>query len=158
MAIRINESKRLNALEIISQQDDALDIDNCDFEEYAKTGDQKHLQFKPGKQPTIFLCNFELKGREYEWVKNSMLGGKDEDGSPKVALGSWSQRVVKYTLKDIKNPPDIPENERLVYKSDSGKYANDDTIAKLENLGIVNEIFGMYSNLVLSSHRPHAKN
>jgi hypothetical protein len=158
MAIKLMDMKKLNALEVISEKDDAIDMDKSDWDKYLETCDTTHLVFKPNLEPTIFLCNFELKGKEVEYVKNAMIGGKDEDGSPKLAMGSWSQRVVKYVLRDVKNPSYLKEDERIIFKKDSGVYAHEETIALLEKLGIVNEIFAHYSKQVLSSYRANAKN
>jgi hypothetical protein len=158
MAIRLQQAKRLNVIEIVSEIDDAIDMNLSEWEEYKKTGDRKFVMCKPGKQPTIFLCNFELKGKESAHVKNAMLDGKDEDGAPKVTIGSWSHRVVKYTLKDIVNPSDLPEEEKIVFKKDDRGYCHDDVISKLEELGIVSEIFGLYMTLVIGSHRQASKN
>jgi len=158
MAIRAIPKKSINAVEIIVEADDALDLENSDYEEYRKTGDITHLKFIPDAQPTVFLCNFTLKGREAEYIKNSMIGGKDEDGTPKVALGSWQHRVVKYCLKDIRQPETLTVEDRIKFKKDKDGYVHEDTIADLEQLGITSEIFAVYSILVLGSHKTAAKN
>ncbi len=157
MAIRIEQKKRLNAVELVSVNDDAVDLDTSDIAEYKKTGDMAHLKFLPNAQPTIFLMNFELKGKDAEVVKNSMLGGKDENGEPLLTFGSWAFRVVKYTLKDIKNPADIPEDCKLVFKKDERGYASDDVLAKMNDFGIVDELFALYTQMALSSTRSNAK-
>lgn len=158
MAIRVEQKRRLNALEVVSVNDDAIDQENSDIKEYKKTGDIAKLKFLENKQPTIFLMNFELKGKEAAMVKNSMLEGKDEDGNPQVTLGSWAFRVVKYTLKDIKNPADLPEECRLVFKKDDRGYAHDNLLSQLDTFGIIDELFSFYTTLALTGAKSNAKN
>lgn len=158
MAIKIEQRKPLNAIQIVSELDDAIDMQASDWEEYKKTGDMSKLQFMAGKQPTIFLCNFAPKGHEASAIKDSMLGGRDDEGQPKLQLGSWSFKVVKFTLKDIQNPPDLPLEQQLKFKKDSQGYAHDDVVTELDRLGIVNEIFAMYTALTMGGARANAKN
>lgn len=158
MALKKAIYKALNAVEVICKADDALDLEQSDWEGYSDTGDVSKLVFKPNMQPTIFLCNFELKGKQAEQIKNNMLGGKDEDGNPKVALGSWSFRVVKQTLKDIKNPADINIDEALVMKKDKDGLVHEDLLGELDRLGVINEIFGMFSSLAMGGTKANAKN
>lgn len=158
MAIKFEKSRPLNAVEVVSELDDSIDMEASDWEGYKATGDMAKLKFVAGKQPTIFLCNFDLKGKEGAQIKNAMIDGQDDEGKPKIALGSWSFKVAKYVLKDIKNPADVPAGSQLVFKKDQHGYAHDDVIAELDKVGIVNELFAMYSTLVLGGARAHAKN
>jgi hypothetical protein len=159
MAIKLTQSRKLNALEIISKGDDALDMERSNWGEYEKSYDSTHLCFLPGKEPTRFVVNFELTGKQSAKVKNSMFSGRDEDdGTPKVALGDWSFRVVKYSLKDIKNPSDLPEAECIKFQKDENGYAHDDLLATLDKHGIVNEIFSAYTTLVQNGPRANSKN
>ena len=158
MAIQLQKKAPINAIEVVSQHDDAVDAEGSNWEEYKSTGDISKLKFIPGKQPTIFLCNFAMKGHEAASLKNSMLGGTDDEGKPQVAFGTWSFRAVKYCLKDIKNPDGMAEDTKLVFKKDEKGYAHDDLLATLESLGIINEIFGMYTSLALGGVKGNAKN
>lgn len=170
MAVFVQEQKiNLKALEIISEIDDSLDKGDLESDEgkekwkeiwddYCKDLDRAKLPFIEGKEPTVFLCNFELSGKQSASVKNSMLEGKDEDGQPKVAMGSWSQRVVQHTLKDIQNPSDLPKEKHLVFKKDDRARASATIVGILDRLGIVNEIFGHYTNLAMGGARTDPKN
>ncbi len=158
MAIRIEQRRALNAVEIVSELDDAIDKEASDLAGYQETADISKLKFLPGMTPTVFLCNFSLKGKEPAHIKNSMVGGVDDDGRPSITMGTWSFKVVKYTLKDIKNPEGIAEDQKLVYKKDQNGYAHDDVLATLDQLGILNEIFGFYSRLVMVGPKANAKN
>jgi len=158
MAIVVQKRAPINAVEVISESDDALDLQASDLEAYKKSGDVSKLKFVAGKQPTIFLCNFALKGAQAASLKNSMLGGTDDEGKPQVAFGTWSFRVAKFCLKDIRNPEDLPEDSKLLFKKDEKGFAHDDLLVELDSLGILNEIFAMYSTLVLGGARANAKN
>lgn len=158
MALRVDKSKPLNALEVICENDDAIDSEESDYQEYLKTGDVKHLVFVENKQPTRFIVNFELSGKESALIKNEMVGGRDEDNKPKVTLGSWAYRVTKYTLKDVQNPPDLKPDERIELKKDDKGYVSERTMSLLDRYGVTEAIFGMYSNLVLSGAKQNAKN
>lgn len=158
MAIRVVAKQNLKAVEVISRNDDALDMDKAEYDEYIKTGDISKLAFVENKQPTRFIVNFELSGKEAALVKNEIMGGRDEDGKPKMSYGSWQHRVAKYTLKDIQNPTDVPKEEQLELKKDSQGYVNDFTMGLLERYGIVDDIFALYSHLVLDSAKQNSKN
>lgn len=158
MAFLIKNTKPLNAVECIVSGDDALDLDKCDFEEYRKTLDEKHLSFLPEKEPTRFIMNFELKGKESELIKNAMMAGKDSDGNMTMALGSWSFKVVKYTLKKIVNPDSAPLEQQLILKMDGKGGVSDDFLALLDRMGILQELFSFYISLVHTPERAHVKN
>ena len=158
MALKKQNKRPINAIEVISKDDGAVDLEQSNWEEYAKTGDRSHLVFVEGEQPTIFLCNFKLKGKEARSIKNNMIGGKDDDGNPKISLGDWSYRVVKQTLKDIINPADSNPMESFVFKKDADGYVHDDLLAELDSLGMVDAIFGMYTSLTSGGARDNAKN
>lgn len=156
--VRKIDAKPLNAIEVITRGDDAIDEEKSNYDEYLKTGDPAKLVFVEGKQPTVFLCNFALKGRQAEIIKNSMIGSSDDEGNPKIAMGTWSFRVAKYVLKAITSPESVPADQQFLFKSDKDGFAHDDLIAELDRYGIVADIFSMYSNLVLAAPRGNAKN
>lgn len=159
MAIKLDQFKRYNVVEVISEHDDALDKENSDYEKYQETGDISNLVFFEDKQPTKFICNFELKGKQAARIKNAMIGGHDEESNrPKVTIGDWSFKVVKYVLKDIQNPESLPEAERIKMRTDKDGYAHDELLCLLDRVGIVSEIFSLYSNLVGGGARSKTKN
>lgn len=158
MAIKRQAKTNLNSLAIISKHDESVDLDKSNWDEYQKKLDPAHLVFKEGMQPTRFLCNFELKGKEAVTIKNAIFGGSDEDGKPLVTMGTWSYRVVKLTLKDIQNPEDLPLHEQVTMRKDDRGLAHDDLIGELDRYGIVDEIFGHYSRLILTSGKEQGKN
>jgi len=158
MAIKLEKKRNLSCIEFISKNDDALDLERSNIEEYEKTGDVIHLVFLADKEPTKFICNFQLKANELANIKNSMLSGVDSDGKPNISLGSWTYRVVKYVLKDIQNPNYLNPEEKIVFKKDSQGYVHDELMVILDNTGIASEIFSMYTTLTTSESKQNAKN
>lgn len=158
MGIKLVQKRNINAVEVISENDDALDLETSDFEEYKKTGDISHLKFIADKTPTKFICNFALKSNEISSIKNSMIAGSDSEGKPVVTLGSWSFKVVKTCLKDIINPSDLLPEEKIVFKRDSQGYCHEDVLVVLDQLGILNEIFSMYTTLTSTDVKANSKN
>lgn len=159
MAFKTGKRRALNALTLISLQDDAVDWDKSNKEEYRKTADANHLVFLPNMQPTKFLVNFDLSGKQAQAIKNGMLAGRDDNGDPQVTLGTWAHRVVKHTLKDIQNPEGMPEDEKLVMKKDENGLVHDDLLGQLDRFGVVDEIFGFFTRLVTANTvKDNAKN
>ena len=158
MAISFKEKINLSCVEIISENDDALDVENSDLEKYKETLNVNHLKFLPDKEPTIFICNFNLKGKDLASVNNAMIDGTDDEGKPKVAIGSWAYRITKLTLKDIKNPSYLKEDERINFKKDFQGYAHDDVVSLLQRIGIANEILTHYITHTQSITRREIKN
>lgn len=152
MAVKKQPKKNLSVVEIISEQDDAVDneAEGTDWEAYRETLDPSKLVIKGS--PTVFVCNFDLSAKQAEGIRNSMAG------SGGITLGSWSQRVVRSTLKEIRNPPEIPAVDQLILKKNSDGTVHDDTITELERAGIVQEIFNHYMRLVGVGGRANAKN
>lgn len=153
MALMLDDSPVvLNTVRIIASADDAIDQGQSDFEAYKETRDEGKLVFLAGKQPTVFVCNFQLGAREARMVNNAMLGAKDDSGKPALAYGTWAQTVAKVTLKDIQNPDYVPEAKRLALRKDSNGYVHDDLLAKLERAGVVDDIFNAF--VTLTKNRP----
>jgi hypothetical protein len=158
MAVRREMKRALNAVEVISKRDDALDLEQSKWDDYLDTGDVSKLVFKPGLQPTIFLCNFELTAEKAKMIKNAVTGGSDDEGKPSIQLGSWSFAVAKNTLKDIKNPEDVPEPEQFKMKKDHRGLVHDDLLGELDSHGFVDDIFLMYTKLSAKGVKSEAKN
>jgi len=152
------ESVNLNCVEVISENDDALDLEKSDFEKYRETGNINHLRFIPDKQPTIFICNFNLRGKDLASITNAMIEGTDEDGKPKVAIGTWAYKIAKLTLKDIKNPSYLTDEEKIEFKKDHKGLIHDDVLALLHRAGVVNEILTMYTTLTQTPAKRELKN
>lgn len=160
MAITLQHGKRLNAVRIISRIDDAVDAATTDWEAYDKDLDESHVKLLPGKKPTVFLCNFELKAKEAAAIKNNMQTVEVDAGENKIkmTMGSWAFQVVRLTLKDIENPDTVPADSQLVMKREGAGYPTDDTLTQLERLGIVQEIFNHYLTQTQAIKKAVSKN
>ena len=158
MALIIDQSHRLNAVRIISRNDDAVDEEASDWEVYDKdpVRNEKALVMKADQTPTIFLCNFELTGKEAANVKDALISGIDDEKNIKMSYGKWSYRVTQLTLKGIENPPNV--KDVIEYKKDGRGYVSDQTMTLLERMGLVSEIFTHYTSLTQSKEKENAKN
>jgi len=148
MAIRIPKGNDLSNIVIISEHDDAIDHEASDIEAYHEDYDQSHLKFLPEQLPTKFICNFKFSAEVSAELKDSMMKSLNKrTRTPNLTIGSYQQNIVRYGLKAIQNPDGIPVGEQIIVKK-SGNFLRDDTIAELEQLGIVDEIFSAYNALV----------
>jgi hypothetical protein len=158
MAIMLQNDRPLNAVQIIARIDDAVDNSASDWEKYDETLDPQHLVMLAGKEPTIFLCNFEVSAKDRASINNSIMQGVDEEGKPKVGLGSWQLSVARIVLKDIQNPASVPDAQKLVFTKDGRGYTDDRTLNKLSRLGIIVEIFNHFVKHTEKDYRKEAKN
>jgi hypothetical protein len=158
MAFKTTLTKKLNAVRFISKSDSALDLENCNYDEYMEDPNAKEatLKFLEGQAPTIFILNFELSGKEHAMLQDNMFGGVDEDKQPKITMGKWGYNAVKACLKDIQNPPNETQVIRL--KKDSKGYVSDETMTELQKFGLVNELFNLYFSLTQTDIRSNSKN
>lgn len=157
MAVRNVKKSNLAAVEFVSSNDDALDLEASKYEDFLKTGKLEHLVYLPGRVPTVFVCNFALKAREASELKDAIMAGRDAKGRPTVALGHWAFQTVKMTLKDIKNPPEAGD-EGFIFRKDKAGLADDELIGELNAAGIADEIFAFYNELVGGGVKDNAKN
>jgi len=147
MAIRKISKRPLNAVELMSVSDDAIDVDASDFTLYNEDPikNRDALKFKDNKQPTVFLCNFELTGREQAILQNAQMAGQDENKDQKSLLGSYVYNLTRMTLKNIINDPN--ESDVIKMKFDSKRYVDDSVMTVLCDNNIHLEIAGHYMTL-----------
>jgi len=137
---------------VVSKHDDAIDHDNTDWDEYVKEYDMTKLTFLPEKEPTRFVCNFKFNADESAELKNSMMSTLNKTTrEPNLSIGSYQQNVVRFGLKEVQNPDYLTQAERLTIKK-NGRYIRNDTLAELEECGLVDEIFNAY-NVLAGSNR-----
>lgn len=160
MALTMDAPRDLSSVPLICRRDDAIDVSDEEYEEYLAAGaDETKLKFAEGKEPTRFLLDLDLKGKDAAKIKNSMIGGRDDEGKPKMALGDWQFAVVKRVLKGIQNPASVPLEKAIQFKKDAQGLAADDLVARLDRFGVVNNVFSLYSTLILNDGaRVEAKN
>lgn len=147
MAIVTTNIKSLNAVRLFSRKDDAIDHEATDWKAYDEDPLREDLiKMKEGKEPTVFLCNFDFKGKDSAKVKDAVFGAMDKDAkSPKVNYSGWAYEVVRHGLKDIQNPSGVKDTIKL--KKDSGIYVSPETMTLLDSVGIVSEIFKHWMTL-----------
>jgi hypothetical protein len=150
MAFKINQIKKLNQVYIICQGDDAIDWEASDVEAYRESLDEKHLVAIQGKEPTRFLCNFEIDAKTASLIEDSMIAGMDKSGNIKPGLGNYNLTIVKYVLKDIKNPDYLKPEEMLTFKRHGDGSVSDETLNQLARIGVMSEIAGIFIGLTKS--------
>lgn len=154
MALVASE-KKLNAIRYVCKLDDAVDHEASDRDLYEedpmKNADA--LVFLPGKEPTYFVLNFDINGREDAMIKDARIKGIDEDKNPIMAMGKWAYQVAKITLKDIQNPPNVVP--LVVYKKDGRGYVADAILDKLAKYGVIDEIWNLF--LALRENKEEVK-
>ena len=158
MAIVLSDVKKLSIVKIISKSDSALDLDRSDWEAYESDliANEHKLVFKTDQEPTVFVCKFDLSGKEAAIAKDAMIGGVDEDKQVKLSYGKWAYTVVRMVLKEIKNPAGVSDTIEL--KKDSKGYVDEYTMSLLEQAGVVSEIFNHYVSLTQTDVKGEAKN
>lgn len=160
MAMTMDTVKSAGEVKIICRRDSALDVTDEEYDAYIDAGgDEAKLKFKPDSEPTRFLLDLNLRGKDAARIKNAMIGGRDDDGKPKMTMGDWQHAVVKRVLKGIENPASVPMEKQIRFTKDSQGQASDELMGWCERVGLVNNIFALYSSLVLSDGvRDNAKN
>ena len=160
MAVKMSQKRNLSSVRLISKIDDAVDEEKSDWDEYSKDPitNESAIKFIEGKKPTYFVCNFDFSGKQSASVKDAMVK-IDEEKNPSVAYGRWGYKVAQIALKDIENPPDVPEMDKIRIKKDGGTgYVMESVMTDLERLGVVAEIFQHYLTLSQTPEKKNAKN
>lgn len=157
MAFESINVRKLNCVRVICPHDPALDLeameetDILDLYEEDPVKNEGLLKFKEGKLPSVFICNFEISGKEAALIKDNM-SGIDAEKNPKLSFGSWEYTTVRVVLKDVENPGSIK------FKKDSRGYVDDFTMSQLERFGVVSHIFKVYNKLTNPEVVSNAKN
>lgn len=149
MAIRKQQLRNLQAIEIISQFDEAVDKDQSDIKAYMEDciRNRDKLVLRPGIEPTIFLCKFKLSANDRALIDDSMVSGYDKEAqSAKLRYGSWKKTVARICLKDIRNPAEAIQ-DGIEFKKDGSGYVLDSTLDELSEMGIVDEIWSHFMAL-----------
>jgi hypothetical protein len=159
MALIVSNRRPLNAVTIISRFDSAVDNEATDWESYDNDPitNASAIKIKSGCEPTKFIMNFDVTGKEAASIKDSMIKGMDQETKqPNLAYGKWSYCVVKMTLKDIQNPPNT--DGVIEFKKDGTGYVMDSVLSVLERAGVLQELFNHYLVLTNNDVREQAKN
>lgn len=157
MALKKSTKVIPTAVEVISKHDDALDLEQSNFEEYEATGDINHLVFIENKQPTRFICNFNLKAKEKQEIMNISQEISDS-GRRQVNIGSLIYTITRFCLKDIQYPESVADADKFLFKKDKDGYVTLESVAELDNVDVPAQIAGFYNSLTKQTAKPHAKN
>jgi len=153
----ISKVKAPNAVRIVSKADGAIDWEGTDWEKYSADPlkNEDSVKFLPDEKPTIFICNFALKGKDEAKIKDAMIGDFNAEGGAKPAIGTWAYAAVKACLKGIENPVGA---DPIVFKLDAKGLASNDTLDELAGIGIISEIFQYYLLYCESDIKKNSKN
>lgn len=152
MAIKVDTSKNLNAVEIICRHDDAVDNEQSDWDAYDADPVRNidKLTMKSGEEPTRFICNFDVTAKQMATIRDAAVSGQDEDKNIKMSFGKWQYEVVRHTLKTIKNPEGLPNG--IIMKKDGRGGVDERTMTLLEKCGVIPEIFKHFNAQVMAGN------
>lgn len=147
MALTGSNIRKLNAIRYVCKADDAIDHSTSDRELYDEdpVKNASALKFLPGKDPTVFVLNFEITGREDALIKDARLAGVDADKNAILSMGKWALTVARICLKDIQNPPGV--TPLVEFKKDGRGYVSDAVLDKLAPVGVIEEIWTLFMTL-----------
>jgi hypothetical protein len=150
----IKKKLQLGIIDFIHPDDDAIDIfvdeetgvPVSDVEQYRKDWNFKeHCTLKEDVEPTKFQINFSVPYEKQVAIKNASVGGFGKGQEAGFRLGSHSNQIVRTVLVGIKNPETMPIGEQIVFSKDRKTgMVSDKTMEELEELGIVDDIYGFY--------------
>ncbi len=150
----IKKKAQIGLVEFIHPEDDAIDttLDEetgqpvSNVAEYRKDWNfAKHCALLDGIEPTRFQLNFSIPYNKQVQIKNSSVGGFGKDDEAGFKLGNHSNQIVRTVLVGIKNPEGMELADQLVFQKDKKTdLVTDRVMQELEELGIVDDIYGFY--------------
>lgn len=125
--------------------DDALDMTDEQYNHFLDTLDPNVLVYKQGVLPTFFRMRKMISyghSQKIEDMKIGMERRKDGDAVtneviPRIA---WAFEEVRLSLTDVINPPNVPEDQQIVFKRDADGGASTELMAALKALGVDNDL------------------
>lgn len=134
----ISLPNRLDTIEVILRIDDALDVEDSDYDAYLETLDKSLLKFHEGKEPTLFVMRKVQPFGLSKKVQNEQA--EFRGGEVHVNLG-FIMEDVRCSLVDIKNPPSVPEGQRIIFKKEKDGGASEELMELLNAVGAVNDLY-----------------
>lgn len=126
-------------IEVIAKIDGALIKDDEAYAQYLSTLDESVLTFVDGDEPTRFVMRRVLPWKEAQRVQNKQV--RFEKGEAQFQM-SFMAEEVRAALIDIKNPSNLPEDQKLKFekhKEDLG--ASEELMSRLMAAGIVSDLY-----------------
>lgn len=136
MAVLLNTKRE--TFDVILSFDTALDVTEEEFELYKETLNETHLRFKEGQNPTRFVLRQVLPFALAKKVQNDQI--TTVNGKMEVQL-SFIPEEVKAALVDIKNPPELPEDQQIKFEKDKDGSASEKLMELLMAAGVVQELY-----------------
>lgn len=131
MALNISDD---NTIEVISSKDESVRCEAGDYSKYLETLDESLLDLDPNVSPTRFVLRTSLKYDESKAIKNQQLGYK-MNGEMSILTG-FMMDVIRTCLIDIKGA-----GTGIEFKKDRDGKASKDLVGKLDQHGIMQELF-----------------
>jgi len=135
MAVTLNARE---TFDVILSIDSALDMTEEDFAAYRETLDESLLKLKEGEFPTRFVMRKVLPFSLAKKVQNEQM--ITVDGKMQIQM-SFMSEDVKASLVDIKNPPNVPEDQQIKFEKDKDGSASEKLMELLISSGIVQELY-----------------
>lgn len=127
-----------DTFDVIVSIDTSLDVNEDQWNLYKETLDESHLKFKEGMQPTRFVMRQVLPFALAKRVQNDQMTTRN--GAMEVQLGFISEEV-RASLVDIKNPPDVPEDQHIKFEKDKDGGASEKLMELLIAARLVEELY-----------------
>jgi hypothetical protein len=150
-------------IDVIAKIDGAIIKDDSAYEngfdetyaDYLKDLDESKLKFVDGDEPTRFVMRKVLPYKMAQKVQNKQL--RFEKGEAQFQM-SFMAEEVRCALCDVKNPDNIPEDQKIKFsKHNEDNGASDDFIAKLIAAGIVSDLFVARQNVMQNKGKADLK-
>ncbi len=138
MAIKVSQIAD-GKIEVISRLDDSiLNVSTETYEKYLQTLDESILTFVENSMPTRFVLRKVLPYKMAQKVQNKQV--KFEKGEAQFQM-SFMAEEVRCSLIDIKNHPDLPQDQQIRFERADDGGASDDLIARLMAAGIAQDLY-----------------
>jgi len=139
MAIKLSTISD-GTIEVIARIDNALpqDLTSEEYDNYLESLDESLLRIGDEDKPTRFVMRKILPWALAQKAANQRAD--IEKGEVKIKL-SFMAVEVKYALVDIKNPEDLPEEDKIKFERSSEGGASETLMEKLMAAGIVDNLF-----------------
>jgi hypothetical protein len=128
------------SIEVIAKIDSSIAKTSDDaYEKYLETGDEAHLAFSEGEEPTRFVMRKVLPYSLAQKVQSEMVkmtGG----GEVNVSM-TFMAEEVRCSLVGIKNPASLPVDKHIKFERDSDGGASKDLMAQLVGCGVAMNLF-----------------
>jgi hypothetical protein len=127
-------------IDVIARIDSAIEKTGEDsYEKYLATGDESHLVFTDGEEPTRFTMRKVLPYNLSQKVQSEMVkmtGG----GEVNVSM-TFIAEEVRCSLVGIKNPSSLAADKQIKFERDGDGGASKDLMAQLVGCGVAMNLF-----------------